>query len=130
MYPALSLWNRTPTSMLFGSLFDATAGVAVLGQMLQGHDVDVVVNGSAFERPPLGLTTVTCAVPATAMSAAVIAAVSWLALTNVVVRLPPFHRTVAPLAKFEPVTVKVNAGPPAGPELGESEVSVGPSPRW
>ena len=95
MYPALSLWNRTPTSMLFGSLFDATAGVAALVQMLQGHDVDgdVVVNGSAFERLPPGLATVTCAVPATAMSAAGIAAVTWLALTNVVVRLPPFHRT-------------------------------------
>src|SRR4029453_5828412 len=87
----------------------------------------VVVNGSAFERLPFGLATVTCAVPAPAMSAAGIAAVSWLALTNVVVRLVPFHLTVAPLAKFEPVTVNVNAGPPACAGLGERELSVGPA---
>ena len=83
-------------------------------------DGDVVVNVSAFERLPPGLTTVTGAVPAPAMSVAGIAAVSWLALTNVVVRVVPFHRTVAPLTKFAPVTVKVNAGPPAGAELGAS----------
>ena len=129
MYPALVLRNRTPTSMPFGSLFDATAGVVALVQMLQGHAVAVIVKGSPFETLPPGLTTDTCDVPATAMSAAVIAAVSWLELTNVVVRLLPSHRTVAPLAKFEPVTVRVKAGPPATAELGDSEESVGPDPE-
>src|SRR5207247_9886627 len=47
-----------------------------------------------------------------AMSAAAIAAVSCVALTKVVVLAEPFHRTVAPLTKFVPVTVRVNAAPP------------------
>src|SRR5262247_4392827 len=90
--------------------------------MLQGHAE--MVNGRVFDRLPSGLATVTWAVPAAAMSAAVIAAVSWLALPNVVTRPLPFQRTLAPLTKFEPVTVSVNAGPPAAVLLGESDVSV------
>jgi hypothetical protein len=35
----MSLWNHTPTSRLFGSLFAATVGVAAFVQMLQGHVV-------------------------------------------------------------------------------------------
>ena len=42
------------------------------------------------------------------------------------VRGLPFHRTLAPLTKFDPVTVSVNPAPPAGAELGDSEASVGP----
>ena len=37
----------------------------------------------------------------------------------------PFHRTLDPETKLEPVTVRVKAGPPAVPELGEVEVRVG-----
>jgi hypothetical protein len=43
-----------------------------------------------------------------------------------VVRALPFHRTLAPLTKFDPVTVSVNPAPPAGAELGDNEASVGP----
>jgi len=43
---------------------------------------------------PPGLKTVTFAVPADAISAALIAAVTLLSLTNVVVRSEPFHRTI------------------------------------
>jgi hypothetical protein len=46
------------------------------------------------------------------MSAAVIAAVTCVLLTNVVVRLEPFHMTEDVLTKFEPLTVSVNAAPP------------------
>jgi hypothetical protein len=52
------------------------------------------------------------------MSAAGIAAVACVLLTNVVVRLEPFHCTVVVLRKFAPFTVSVNAAPPAAAEAG------------
>src|SRR6267143_2550975 len=84
-------------------------------------------NVSAAEAPPpgVGVNTVTCGVAAVAMSAAVIAAVSWVALTKVVVRVLPFQRTVEPLRKLAPFTVKVNASPPANALPGASPLSVG-----
>src|SRR4029453_5704292 len=88
-------------------------------------EAGVMVNGRAFDTLPSGLATVTWAVPAAAMSAAVIAAVSWLALPNVVTRPLPFHRTLAPLTKFEPGTVSGNPGPPACAELGDKAPRVG-----
>ena len=66
-------------------------------------EAGAMVKDSALERLASGLATVTWAVPAVAISAAVIAAVNWVALTNVVVRALPFQRTLAPLTKFEPV---------------------------
>src|SRR5256885_4805646 len=65
------------------------------------------VNVCAAEVPPPGaaVTTVTCGFPAVARSDAGIAAVSWVALTNVVVRAAPFQRTLEPLTKPLPVTV-------------------------
>jgi hypothetical protein len=59
------------------------------------------------------------------MSAAVIAAVNCVALTNVVVRELPFHCAVDPLIKLVPVNVNVNAAPPAPVDVGEIDVSVG-----
>src|SRR5207253_1243437 len=79
----------------------------------------------ALETCPSGLRTVTAAVPAAAMSAAGIVAVTWVALTNVVVRAAPFHSTVAPETKFPPSATSVKAGPPAVVELGVSAVRVG-----
>ena len=61
----------------------------------------------------------TAAVPAFAMSAAVTAAVSRVLLTKVVVRAVPFHLTVELPIKFVPLSVSVNAVPPAVAELGE-----------
>jgi hypothetical protein len=94
-------------------------GVAVDGAL--------IVNVCAFDVPPpgVGLNTVTFAVPAVAMSAAVIAAVNCVALTNVVVRSEPFHRTTDPLTKFVPFTVSGNAKPPAVAEDGLMLVVVG-----
>ena len=60
----------------------------------------------------------TLAVPADAISAAVIAAVTCVLLTNIVVRLDPFHCTLEVLTKWEPFTVSVNAAPPAIAEDG------------
>src|SRR5215813_8938171 len=93
---------------------------------VSAYDAAVIVNDRALDTDPSGFATVTCAVPAAAMSAAAIVAVSCPALTNVVVRALPFHRTLAPLTKFEPVTVSVNPAPPACAELGDKVASVGP----
>src|SRR5258708_2464881 len=54
-----------------------------------GTDEGLMVNAAFPDVPPpgSGLTTVTCPVPGAAMSAAVITACTWVALTNVVARL-------------------------------------------
>src|SRR5882724_3947308 len=82
----------------------------------------VIVKVRAFEVPPpgLGLLTVMLAVPAVRMSLAGIEAVNWVALTKVVVRSNPFHRTVEAETKLVPVTVRVKPGNPASAELGLS----------
>src|SRR5260370_20065733 len=64
-------------------------------------------------------------VPAEAMSLAGIAAVTCVALANVVVRFEPLTWTVAPFTKFEPLAVSVKAGPPAVAVLGEMLVRDG-----
>src|SRR5215475_8974070 len=87
----------------------------------------VIVNDSAPDCPPpgLGVKTVTDAVPATAMSAAPIAARSCVALTYVVARSLPFHRTTELATKLLPVTVSVSAGPPAAALVGDRLLATG-----
>src|SRR4051812_11470270 len=81
--------------------------------------VPPIGNVCAGEVPPPGdgLNTVTEALPAVAMSAAVMLACSPVTrlpvYTGVVVRLVPFQRTVAVEANVLPLTVSVNAEPPA-----------------
>lgn len=84
-------------------------------------------NGEFPEVPPpgAGSVTVTLNVPAVAMSAAVIDAVTCVALTKVVVFAVPLNFTTAPETKFVPFTVRVNAAPPAVALDGESVVIVG-----
>src|SRR5437667_291784 len=86
-----------------------------------------MVNAPEFDVPPpgAGVNTVTDAVPCVAMSEAEIAAWSWVALPNVVVRSAPFQRTTDEPMKLLPVTLSVNAAPPATTVLGDREVSVG-----
>src|SRR2546422_1020127 len=60
------------------------------------------------------------------MSAAEMAAVSCVALTNVVVRATPFQRTWEAATKSAPVTVSVKAAAAAVALLGRSDESVGP----
>ena len=83
----------------------------------------VIVKVRALETAPSGFCTVTEAVPAAAMSVAGICAVSWVALTKVVVRVAPFQRTTELLTKLLPFTVSVKAGPPATALLGERGAS-------
>ncbi len=63
--------------------------------------------------------------PALVKSDARIAAVNCVALTNVVTRLAPFTKTVAPETKFVPFTVRVNPTPPTTTAVGLNEVTVG-----
>ena len=86
----------------------------------------LIVNDAAFDVPPdEGFVTVTVAVPAVAISAAVIAAVNCVALTNVVVLAAPLNFTTDVDTKPVPLTVRVKAAPPAVALVGEREVSVG-----
>ena len=85
----------------------------------------LIVNVSLFETAPSGLRTVTGAEPAVAMSAAAMAAVTRVTLTNVVVRATPFQKSVAPETKLLPSAVRVKAGSPAVALLGVSVVRTG-----
>jgi hypothetical protein len=87
----------------------------------------LIVKVRALEVPPpgAGLNTVTCAVPATAISDAGIAAVSRVEETNVVTRSAPFQRTTEFVTKPLPFTVNVNAAPPAVRDVGLRLVVVG-----
>ena len=60
-----------------------------------------------------------------AISAAGIAAVNCVALTNVVFRSAPFHWTTAPETKLDPLTVNVKSCPPVTTVVGVIEVSLG-----
>ena len=84
-------------------------------------------NATAPDVPPPGgkVNTVTCAVPSAAISAAVTAALSCVALTNVVGRLLPFHRTTEQGTNPAPVTFKVNAAVPAVALVGTRVVTDG-----
>jgi len=86
-----------------------------------------IVNVSAAEVPPpgAGFTTVTFAVPALAMSAEAMEAVSCILLTKVVVRAEPFHLSIELEMKLEPFTTSVHAAPPAVALEGVREVSCG-----
>jgi hypothetical protein len=75
--------------------------------------------------PGAGLKMATPAVPAEVKSAAGIVAVNCVALTNVVARTEPFHRTVAPETRLPPVTVKVRFGEPAVTVIVDRLVMVG-----
>jgi len=87
----------------------------------------LIVNDRVPDVPPPGtaFVTVTLAVPAVAISAAVIAAVNCVALTNVVVLAAPLNFTTDVDTNPVPFTVRVKAAPPAVAFVGEIEVSVG-----
>src|SRR5262245_673689 len=86
-----------------------------------------MVKGSAVEVPPpgAGVNTVTWAVPTFATSAAEMAAVRRVAVTNVVGRSAPFQRTIEAAMKLLPSTPSVKAPVPAGARFGVSALSPG-----
>ena len=75
--------------------------------------------------PGDGLRTLMPAVPGAAISAAPIAAVNCVALTNVVGRALPFQRASELGVNPVPVSVSVKAGPPSAVLVGLKAVSVG-----
>lgn len=100
------------------------------------------VNGTRFEillprffwlLEGSGDTTPMLMVPGLAMSVALIAAVNVVSFTKVVGRLLPFHCTVDPETNVPPLTVNVNAGPPAvvaeGVIIVTVDVMIGVEPR-
>jgi hypothetical protein len=91
-----------------------------------GAEAALIVNDRLPDVPPpgAGFVTVTVAVPAVAISAAVIAAVNCVALTNVVVLAAPLNFTTEVDSKPVPFTVRVKAAPPAVALVGEREVAV------
>ena len=101
--------------------FTVSVNAAPPAVTLEGESEEIAGTGlliekvSAAEVPPPGegLNTTTDAVPAVDMSAALIAAVSFVLLTKVVVRFEPFHCSTDVFTKLLPVAVNVKAGPPA-----------------
>ena len=92
-----------------------------------GAETALIVNDRLPDVPPpgAGFVTVTVAVPAVAISAAVMAAVNCVALTNVVVLAAPLNFTTDVDTNPVPLTVRVKAAPPAVALVGEREVAVG-----
>jgi len=76
-----------------------------------------MVKGTAFEVTPPD-DTVICAVPTAAIRLASTGAVNWFALTTLVASAVWFQCTIASEPNPLPITVKVNAGPPAVAAFG------------
>jgi hypothetical protein len=90
--------------------------VALVGEIATpagGGEVVVMVKFTALEVPPPGggVVTVTATVPAEAMAAVGMAAVSCLALTNVVVGDVAPKLTIEAATKFVPLIVSVKGAP-------------------
>ena len=86
----------------------------------------LILNVSALEAVLPGFTTVTLALPIFAIRLPGTAAVNCVPLTKVVESGEPFHCTVAPETKLEPLTVSVKVGAPTVVPFGPSEVNVAP----
>jgi hypothetical protein len=87
----------------------------------------VMVKVTAFEVPPpgAGLVNVTPTISTEAIAVAGMAAVNFVALTNVVGTAFPPKLTIEAAMKFVPLTVSVKAGPPAAALFGDIVLIVG-----
>src|SRR6266436_634172 len=108
--------NAAPPAVALDGASEVMVGSGLLTVKFVGADVPPP--GAAF-------VTVTGKVPPAAMSAAAIAAVTCVALTNAVVFAAPLKFTTAPLTKPVPLTVSVNGAPPAVALAGDSDVMAG-----
>jgi hypothetical protein len=97
----------------------------IVGTLL-GAGVIVKVREVADVPPPgVEVNTTTVAVPGLAIRLAGTLVVIWLVLRKVVTSALPFHSTSEPGEKLLPVTVKVNAVPPACAVVGIMDLSDG-----
>lgn len=92
-----------------------------------GFDVLVTLKFTEFDAPPpgVGFVTITAGVPAVATSIGIIWVVSCVELVTVAARVTPPKLTVAPVTKFVPLIVNVNAVDPAAIPVGDNELIVG-----
>ena len=96
--------------------------VVLLGEMFDKDGAGLTtasVNGDDVPPPGAALLTVMERFPGDATSLAGMDAVSWVELTNVVVRADPLTCTSDPLTKLLPLTVSVNPARPADTLAGE-----------
>jgi hypothetical protein len=89
--------------------------------------VGTTENNPGAETAPPGFSTVIVTSPGAAISVAVTAAVSCVALTKLVVRAELPHITTDPDTKLLPVTVSVKDDPPGGADFGLKSFTAGPS---
>ena len=89
--------------------------------------VAITVKLTALEVPPpgVGLKTVMGKVPAEAISAVAMVAVSCVVLTKLVGRSAPFQRTTEPLMKLLPFAVRVKPAPEQARSMARSQLSTG-----
>jgi len=111
--------NAAPPAVTLVGEIEASVGTGLGAlEMLKTKFVEV-------PPPGVGLVTVTFALPEVVISEARIAAVSCVELTKVVVFALPLNFTAEVETKPVPLTVRVNAAPPAVAPVGESEVIFG-----
>lgn len=81
-----------------------------------------------LDATPLEVATVMVAVPDEAINPAETEALTWVELLKAVGRGAPFQCTLTDGSKLEPVTMRVNPGPPATAEVGLRLLTVGAAP--
>src|ERR1700722_3745174 len=111
---------KSPTAMAKGPVPTVIGEPAALVNDTVVAEFLTVKNTTLDKADAPGLVTVMETVFVVAMSAAVMAAVSRLPLTKVVVRGLPFQLTVAPATNPVPFTVRVNGVPPGTAVSGTS----------
>src|SRR5271170_8076353 len=112
-------------ALVVPTVWETKVSDALLRDAAGAAAITVKLSGEDSPPPGAGLDTAISSVPACAISAAVMFALSCVALTKVVVRAPPFHCTTAPFTKLDPVTLNVNPGPPNVALVVLSEASTG-----
>src|SRR5687768_4958401 len=123
---ARAIQSPTPPNPWFNvAVTSAPPGTVVALTARVGAGRTMNARGAETPPPGAGLDTVISTVAADAMSTAPIAACSSPVLTTVVGRAAPFQRTTDAAVNVLPVTISVNAGPPATANDGDSPLTTG-----